>query len=346
MTELQSGRTIGVTNAPPRSPAPVGGILQVVGQTPLVRLERLFPRLRCAVYAKLELMNPGGSSKDRAALQMLRGALEAGRIKRGDLIVESTSGNMGIGLAQACRYFGLRFMCVVDSRTTEMNRRILEAYGAQLVVVDKPDSATGDLLDARLARVRAIVASTPGAFWPDQYSNSDNVNAHYRTTAAEVMEELGRAPDAIFCAVSTCGTIGGLARYVRERSARTRLFAVDAVGSAIFGGPRGVRRIPGLGSSHAPHLVDRAEVKPVFVTDRDCVIGCRRLVEREAILAGGSSGGVVMAAGRVCTDLPADATAVLILPDRGERYLDSIFSNEWVAANVGDPAALFASEEL
>jgi cysteine synthase A len=324
----------------------IDGVLRAVGKTPLVRLKRMFPRLCCAVYAKLELMNPGGSSKDRAALHMLRTALEAGRIKRGDLIVESSSGNMGIGLAQACRYFGLRLTCVVDSRTTDTNRRILEAYGAELIVVDKPDSATGDLLDARLARVRAILAATPGAFWPDQYGNNDNANAHYATTAAEVMEDLGRAPDAIFCAVSTCGTIGGLARFIRERGEPTQLFAVDAVGSAIFGAAPGVRRIPGIGSSHKPRLLDRSEVKPVYVNDSDCVIGCRRLVEREAILAGGSSGGVVMAASRVCTDLPKDALVVVILPDRGERYLDSVFSNDWVSANVGDPATLFASEEL
>ena len=304
------------------------GVWSAIGSTPLVALNRLFPAFKTSIYAKLEFLNPGGSQKDRAAFGIVSAAVRTGRITKGGVVIESTTGNMGIGLAQACKYFDLRLVCVVDYRTTHANRRILEAYGAQVDVVTE----TSDPLRARLERVRELLAATPGAFWPDQHVNADNPAAHRETTAREIVEALGRAPDVVICAVGTCGTISGLDSGIREHGGATALYAVDLKGSALFGAAPGLRLVPGIGSSRPKHFPVSDRVKPIYVTDRDCVAGCRLLLDREAIFAGGSAGAVVTAAGRICTDLEPGSSVVLILPDRGERYLDTIYSEEWVSS--------------
>lgn len=302
------------------------GVWGAIGSTPLVLLDRLFPTFKGTLYAKLEFLNPGGSQKDRSAFGIVSAAVRTGRIAKGGMVIESTTGNMGIGLAQACKYFGLRLVCVVDYRTTQANRRILEAYGAEVDVV----TDTSQPLRARLERVRDLLAATPGAFWPDQHVNDDNPAAHRETTALEIINALGRAPDVVICAVGTCGTISGIDSGIRERGGATALYAVDLIGSALFGAAPGVRLVPGIGSSRAKHFPVSDRVKPIYVTDRDCVAGCRLLLDREAIFAGGSAGAVVTAASRLCMDLEPGLSVVLILPDRGERYLDTIYCEEWV----------------
>jgi N-(2-amino-2-carboxyethyl)-L-glutamate synthase len=312
------------------------GILATVGNTPLVPLRRYFGGAKPAVYAKLESLNPGGSIKDRPALEILEAAMAAGRVGPGTVIVESSSGNMGIGLAQACRYHGLRLICVVDSKTTRQNVRILETYGAEIELVDTPDPETGELLEARLKRVRALVAEIPGAFWPNQYANPSNPAAHYRTTMQEIATALGGALDYLFVATSTCGTVRGCAEYARDHRLPTRIVAVDAVGSLIFSDQKALRRIPGLGAGIRPPLCDPALIdEVVHVTDLDCVVGCRRLIAREAIFAGGSSGGVMAAVERLRERVPAASNCVVILPDRGERYLDTIYDDGWVRECFG-----------
>lgn len=306
------------------------GIWGVIGHTPLVRLERLFPDLGLEIYGKLEFLNPGGSAKDRAAFRMVRNAVTAGLVTPGGVVVESSSGNMGIALAQACRYFGLRLVCVVDYRTTLANRKVLEAYGAEVDVVNE----TVDPLSARIERVRELVSTTPRAYWPNQYVNEDNPAAHSRATAIEITDVLGKAPDALFCPVSTCGTISGLDEGMERAGGGCRVYAVDLFGSALFSDSNGLRHIPGIGSSRKRHFHTSNRVHPVHVTDRDCVVGCRLLVEREAIFAGGSTGAVVSAAARVCRELPAGSKVVLIFPDRGDRYLDTIYNDEWVEARL------------
>src|SRR5262249_7744308 len=284
---------------------------------------------RFQLFAKLEGLNPGGSTKDRPALNILKYGMEAGKIGPGTVIIESSSGNLGIGLAQACRYFGLRFICVVDPKTTPQNISILKAYGAEVDIVSKPDPVTGEFLQARIDRVQHLLRSSENSFWPNQYANPANVAAHYKTTMSEIAEALNGNIDYLFCATSTCGTIRGCSEYVRDHSLRTKIFAVDAVGSVIFGGKPAKRLLPGHGSGRRPELFrpDLAD-ECIYVTDMECVIGCRRLVHHEAILAGGSSGGVLMALTRVKHRIPHGAVCVLMLHDRGERYLDTIYSDD------------------
>lgn len=312
------------------------GILSAIGNTPLVRLYRIFEDMDFKVYVKLESLNPAGSAKDRPAFEILTKALDEGAVTTESIVVESSSGNMGIGLAQACRCLGLRFRCVVDPRTAPQNLQILRAYGAEVDMVEEPDSESGEFLQARLRRVREHLERDKRVFWPNQYANRHNSGAHYRTTMEEIAIDLEGRVDWLFCATSTCGTIRGCAEYVREHGLQTRIVAVDALGSVIFGGEKGRRLIPGLGAGIVPDLCEPSSIDEVLhVNDLDCIRGCRRLLGREAIFAGGSSGGVVSGIERMKDRFTPGARCVGILADRGERYLDTVYSDEWVTENFG-----------
>ena len=317
------------------------GILSVIGNTPVVRLTKIFRPMRFRLFAKLEALNPGGSMKDRPAYAIIEEGLRTGDICPETVVIESSSGNMGIGLAQACSYFGLKLICVVDAKTTVQNIRLLEAYGAEVDLVTEPDPESGEFLHARLRRVQELLALTEKGFWPNQYANLCNSRAHHRTMH-ELVTELGSQVDYLFCATSTCGTMRGCVEYARARGLATKVIAVDAVGSVIFGGPKGKRLIPGHGAALRPQLYrhDMAD-ECIHVTDLECVVGCRRLARSEAILAGGSSGAIVMAIEQY--GVPDGATCAAILPDRGERYLDTIFSDAWVEEHFGEISHLWQS---
>jgi len=320
-------------------------ILSTIGHTPLVRLTRALSDCSFRLFAKLEGFNPGGSAKDRPALHILQEAIDKGAVRAGSTVIESSSGNLGIGLAQACRYLGLRFICVVDPKTTSQNIRILKAYGAEIDMVSEPDPATGEFLQARIDRVQSLLRTIDNSFWTNQYANLSNARAHYRTTMREIATELDGKLDYLFVATSTCGTLRGCADYVRDHRMGTRIFAVDAQGSVIFGGQAAKRLIPGHGAARRPELY-RSDLADAClrVTDLDCVVGCRRLVLREGILAGGSSGGVLMAVEQVKSRIAPRATAAVIFHDRGERYLDTVYSDEWVAEHFGDVEHLWQDE--
>jgi N-(2-amino-2-carboxyethyl)-L-glutamate synthase len=317
------------------------GILSTIGNTPLIRLTKIFPDLHFKLYAKLEAFNPAGSTKDRPATNIIRQGMRDGLIGPHTVIVESSSGNMAIGLAQACSYYNLRLICVVDVKTTAQNLKILEAYGAEVDVVSEPDPVSGEFLQARIDRVNELLEIYPDSFWPNQYANVYNPLAHHRTMG-EIVSELGEDPDYVFCAVSTCGTMRGCSEYVRQHGLRTKVMAVDAVGSVIWGGPSAKRLIPGHGASIRPRLFrDNLAADCIHVTDLETVVGCRRLAQQEAILSGGSSGAVLMAVDRFREQVARGATCVVIFPDRGERYLDTIYSDKWITEHFGDVTHLW-----
>src|SRR5436305_8152613 len=252
------------------------GILSTIGDTPLVPLRRLLPSAKFNIYAKLEAFNPGGSIKDRPALEILEEAFRSGKVGPETVVIESSSGNMGIGLAQACRYHGLRFICVVDPKTSEQNLRVLRAYGAEIDLVTEPDPASGELLQARLNRVQELVWEIHGAFWPNQYANLHNPGAHYRTTMHEVATALAGKVDVLFVATSTCGTIRGCTEYIRDHGLGTRVIAVDALGSLIFSNQRAKRMIPGLGAGLRPPLGELSLIGDgVLVADLAGSVACR-----------------------------------------------------------------------
>jgi cysteine synthase A len=321
------------------------GVLSAIGKTPLVQLTRVLKDIPFRLYAKLEALNPGGSTKDRPAATIIEHGLETGLIRSGTVVIESSSGNMGIGLAQACAYYGLRFICVVDPKVTSQNIRLLKAYGAEIDHVRDPDPVTGDFLQARIKRVQTLLRLTGNSFWPNQYANVYNPRAHYQTMR-EIDQMFDGKIDYLFCATSTCGTLRGCAEYVRAQGLQTKIFAVDAVGSVIFGGPNLKRLIPGHGAAIKPELYQAGlSDSCVRVNDLDCIIGCRRLIRKEAILAGGSSGAVLMAIEQVKDSLAPDTTCVAILPDRGERYLDTIYSDAWVLDHFGDVSHIWEDFE-
>lgn len=311
------------------------GILSAVGNTPLVRLSRIFEGSLIRLFAKLETLNPGGSIKDRPALHIIAQGMRKGIITEDTVVIESSSGNMGIGLAQACSFFGLRFICVVDPKTTLQNIHLLNAYGAEIDLVPEPDPTTGEFLQARISRVKELVETTRNSFWPNQYSNPDNSLAHYQTME-EIVRELKGDVDYLFCATSTCGTLRGCSEFARQRNLKTKIFAVDAIGSVIFGGEKQQRLIPGHGAAVRPPLFQtNLADECIHVSDLDCVIGCRRLARQEAVLVGGSSGALIMAIEKIKQRLDPGATCVVIFHDRGERYLDTIYSDEWVRTHFG-----------
>ena len=310
------------------------GILSTIGKTPLVVLNKLFPAASSVFYAKLEMLNPGGSTKDRTALLMLTKALEEGELGDNSTVIESSSGNMAIGLAQVCRYLDLNLIVVTDPNINRHTRDLIQAYGAQIDRVTEAD-ASGNYLKNRLKRVRQLRDTIPDSYWPNQYSNDLNPEAHYQTMK-EIADHCAAPPDYILVSTSTCGTIMGCARYVQEHHLKTKVVAVDAVGSLIFGTSGGKRLIPGHGAGRKSDLLDESIIDHVFhMTDRECVIGCRRLLQLESILAGGSSGAVVMAAEKLQALVPQDSTFVMIFPDSGERYMDTIYNDAWIEHNIG-----------
>jgi 2,3-diaminopropionate biosynthesis protein SbnA len=308
-------------------------IIECIGGTPLVRLRRLFSA-GPQVYAKLELLNPGGSVKDRPARYIIERGLRDGTIAPGATIVESSSGNFGIALAMAARIYELEFVCVVDPRIAPLNLRILHQLGARVEMVERPDPY-GGYLHTRLERVQELLAEIPGAYWIDQYANELNSQCHYDGIGSEIVEALADEPvDVFVAAVSTSATLMGAARRLRDAWPAIRVVAVDAQGSVIFGGPASRRSLPGIGSSRTPELLCEEEVDEVlYVDDFDSARGCRELLRGEGILAGGSSGAVIAAVQRVVAGLPSSARVVTVLPDRGERYMDLVYDDEWVEAH-------------
>jgi cysteine synthase A len=321
------------------------GVLSTIGRTPLIRLDNLFAGSGLEVFAKLEAFNPGGSMKDRPALRMVQEALAAGTLEPDSVIVESSSGNLAIGLAQVACALGLRLIVVVDPKITQANLKILRAYGVQIDTVNTPDPETGEYLSARRKRVSHLLASIPGAINLNQYANPDNPAAHRIGTASEILDALENSVDVLLVSVSTCGSLKGVRQALRERSLSPQLLAVDAAGSVIFG-QRGPRLLAGHGAGIMPeHMSDDLADEGVLVTDADCVAGCRALVRREAILAGASSGGIVAAMARLRHRWAPGTRVAAIFPDRGERYLDTVFDDAWCMRHFGGVPPLFEPTE-
>lgn len=314
---------------------PLRSVLGAIGSTPLVRLDRVgLPAV--TAFAKLEGLNPGGSMKDRPALRMLVAATLAGQLAPGGVVVESSSGNFGAALAQASAVLGFELVVVVDELTPADTIRRIEALGGRVEVVGAAAHDRTPLLERRLARVRELVSTIPGAYWPSQYSNPDNPAAHTIGTMREIDEALDGEVDVVLLPTSTTGTLNGCADYLADHGRATTIVAVDAVGSVLFGGAAGPRLIPGIGAGVASALSERARYdRLVRVSDLDAVVALRRLAQREGILAGGSSGAVLAALGGIAPSLRSGARCAIVFADTGVPYLSTIFDDEWVERRLG-----------
>jgi N-(2-amino-2-carboxyethyl)-L-glutamate synthase len=291
-----------------------------------VDLRSIFGR---SLFLKCEGFNFAGSIKLKAATEMVEAAERDGTLTAGSILVESSSGNLGVALSMLAASKGYRFLCVTDSRCNLSTRRLMEALGSQVHIVAEPD-ASGGFLGTRLEYVRALCASDGRYVWLNQYTNPGNWEAHYRRTAPAIACQFPRL-DVLFVGAGTTGTLMGCARYFREWHRPVRVVAVDSVGSVTFGGAPGRRMIPGLGSSVRPPLLDESSVDEVVrVEEADTIRACHRLARR-GFLFGGSTGTVVSGAmDWLAQNDASELTAVAIAPDLGERYLDTIYRTIWV----------------
>jgi cysteine synthase A len=305
-------------------------ILDGIGETPIVSLSRLFSDSRYEVLAKLEMLNPGGSIKDRPAHYIIEQGLADGSISPRSHIIESSSGNFAIALAMVCRLHGLRFTAVVDPKLSSANRQIIECYGGNIELVTEKDRQ-GGYLETRIERVKRLLSEQPDAIWTNQYANERNWQSHYNGEGEEILRALDRPADYLVLGVSTSGTIHGITRRLREAWPGLNVVPVDAYGSVLFGSPPAVRELPGLGASRVPELLKRGELGQVIhVDDYESAVACRQLVTHEGIFAGGSSGSVIAAIQRLAARLLQPARILTILPDRGERYLDTVYNDQWL----------------
>lgn len=305
-------------------------ILDGIGKTPIVSLSRLFGDARCEVLAKLEMLNPGGSIKDRPARYIIERGLADGTIHSGSHIIESSSGNFAIALAMVCRMHGLRFTAVVDPKLSPVNRQIIQCYGGNIELVAEKDRQ-GGYLETRIERVKRMLQEEPGAIWTNQYANERNWQSHYDGEGEEILRTLDRPVDYLVLGVSTSGTIHGITRRLREAWPNLKVIPVDAFGSVLFGTPSAVRELPGLGASRVPELLRCDELGQVIhVDDYESAMACRQLVKHEGIFAGGSSGSVIAAIQRLIAQLHQPARILTVLPDRGERYLDTVYNDQWL----------------
>ncbi len=288
-----------------------------------------------ALFLKCEGFNFAGSIKLKAAATMVDAAERDGRLRTGSILVESSSGNLGVALSMIAASRGYGFLCVTDSRCNLSTRRMMEALGGQVHIISKPHPETG-LLGARIDHVRRLCASDDRYVWLNQYTNQENWRAHYRGTAPAVAREFPQL-DVLFVGAGTCGTLMGCARYFHQWMPTVRVVAVDSVGSVTFGGVPGRRMIPGLGTSLRPPLLDESYVDDVvWVEEKDTIRACHRLA-RSGFLFGGSTGTVVSGAMSWLDLYDAhELTAVAIAPDLGERYLDTVYQDNWLRDLYGE----------
>jgi cystathionine beta-synthase len=318
-------------------------VLSVIGNTPLVRLNKITRGLRATVLAKLEFLNPGGSVKDRIGLAMIESAERDGRLKPGGTVVEGTSGNTGVGLAIAAAIKGYRCIFVMPDKMSDEKVRLLRAFGARVVIT--PTAVEPDDPRSYYSVSKRLVDETPNSILAGQYWNQANPEAHYRTTGPEVWRQTGGAIDYLVCGMGTGGTITGVGRYLKEQNPKIQIIGVDPVGSLLYatfkaGGkiPPGafpkVYKVEGIGEDILPGTLDFQCIDDVIqVGDRESFLTTRRLVREEGLFCGGSSGTAVYAALQIAKRLDEEQTVVVILPDSGSRYLSKVFNDDWMREN-------------
>lgn len=314
--------------APATETAPVlrvaESVLDLIGDTPLLRLKRYGGEDGAALYAKLEFLNPGGSVKDRAALGMIEAAEADGRLKPGATIVEPTAGNTGVGLALIGISRGYRVIVVVPEKFVGPKTIVMGVLGAEVVL-----TPTDKGMPAAIAKAREIAAAMPNAFVPQQFDNLDNPAYHYATTAAEIHAQLGRLPDAVVVGAGTGGTFTGVARYFKEKNPRLHAVLVEPQGSMWGGGPTGPHKVEGIGNSFWPGALERGLVDEIVtVADEASFAAVKELARSEGLLVGGSSGAAAHAARAVGRKLGRGSVVVTLFADGFERYLGKgVFEN-------------------
>ncbi|MCQ3813055.1 MAG: cystathionine beta-synthase [Acidimicrobiia bacterium] len=305
-------------------------VLDLVGNTPLVKLRRISENLPCAVVAKIEATNPGGSSKDRPAIAMVDAAERAGLLSAGGTIVEPTSGNTGVGLAMVAAQRGYRCIFVVTSKVGVEKVDLLRAYGAEVVVC--PVAVAPDDPESYYSVAERLVREIPGAFRPNQYHNLTNPQAHFETTGPELWHQTEGKITHFVAGAGTGGTLSGVGRYLKGKNPAVQIIAADPEGSVFSGGSGRPYLVEGIGEDFFPTTYDVSVIdQTIAVSDRDSFLAAREVTESEGLLIGGSCGTAVYAAVKVARECSADDLVVVLLPDNGRLYLSTVFNNEWMA---------------
>ncbi len=295
-------------------------ILSLIGNTPMVKIKHLTGPDDAELWAKLEWFNPGGSVKDRIALSMIEAAEREEKLSPGGTVVEPTSGNTGIGLAMVASIKGYRMILTMPDTMSMERRQLLQAFGAELVLTDGKKGMKG-----AIDRAVELTTENPGFFMPQQFENRHNPEVHMRTTAVEILNDLGVPPDGFVAGVGTGGTITGVGRVLRKENPAVCIAAVEPAASPVLsGGNPGPHKIAGIGAGFVPGVLDTKIYDEVIkVTDADAAETARQLAKRECLFAGISSGAAVWAALRVASRLGTGKKVVVIIPDRGDRYLST-----------------------
>lgn len=307
-------------------------ILETVGNTPLVRLNKISKDLKPKIYLKIEYFNPGGSVKDRIALAMIKDAEEKGLLKPGGTIIEATAGNTGLGLALVASVKGYRCICVMPDKMSSDKVRLLRAYGAEVVITptsvppDSPQSYNG--VADRLAR------EIPGAWRPNQFQNLANPEMHYRTTGPEIWEQTEGKITAFVAGAGTGGTISGVGKYLKEKNPNVRIIGADIEGSVLSGDSPKSWKVEGIGEDFVPHTLNAHVVDEwIRVSDAESFHTIRRLAREEGIMLGGSSGTAIYAGLKYAQRCTENDLIVVMCPDTGRNYLSKAYDDEWMFKN-------------
>lgn len=304
-------------------------ILETIGSTPLIKLNKVSQGLKPTILAKVEVFNPGGSIKDRPALKMIEEAEKSGLLKPGGTIIEPTSGNTGTGLAQIAAVKGYKCILVCPDKVAPEKINLLKAYGAEVVMV--PSTVSASSPESYYSVANRLTMEIPGAFQPNQFANPNNPDSHYESTGPEIWEQTGGKITCLVAGVGTGGTISGTARYLKEKNPNIKIVGADPEGSIYSGDTPGSYKVEGIGEDFIPRNADLKIVDHFErVADKESFIMARRLAREEGLLVGGSCGTATVAALRVAQAMTEKDVIVVILPDGGRGYLSKIYSDDWM----------------
>lgn len=312
--------------------------LEAIGNTPLVKLNKILSDHPAHLFAKLEYLNPSGSVKDRMAWYMVEDAEKRGLLKPGGTIVENSSGNTGSALAMIAAIKGYNCIITMPDKMSDEKQNMMRAYGAEVVVT--PTNVPAESPESYYSVARRLAKEIPNAYYPDQYNNPKNIEAHYHTTGPEIWEQTEGQIDLLVCGIGTGGTLSGAGRYLKENKPEIKIVAVDPEGSVFYDyfktgelpEPH-VYQVEGIGEDYLVKAVDFGIIDEIIqVNDRDSFLMARRLCQEEGLFAGGSSGSALWAARKVAGTLEEPSNIVVVLPDSGDRYLSKIYNDEWMRA--------------